>query len=196
MNNIFLPMLFRMKYINRWGLMYNLQAESLSVHSLECAMLAHFLANIGNVYFGKNYDGEKLATHALYHDASEILTGDLPTPIKRQSREMFKAYKNIEGLAALKILSFLPKELAMLYEGYFVDSTLSDDEQTLIKSADKLCAYLKCKTELNGGNAEFSKAHRDIRAELDNSDSKELQFFLEHFADAFALSLDDISVDM
>ena len=196
MNNTFLPMLFRMKYINRWSLMYNLHPENLSVHSMECAILVHFLANIGNVYFGKNYDGEKLAAHALYHDASEILTGDLPTPIKRHSREMHKAYKEIENLAALKILSFLPKELAQVYEGYFVGGALSEDEAALIKIADKLCAYIKCIVEQNGGNTEFTKAHDDIRAELDKNDNQELKFFLEHFVQVFTLSLDEMGGNM
>jgi len=195
MKNTFLPMLFRMKFINRWGLMYNMQTESLSVHSLECAMLVHFLCNIGNVYLGRKYDAEKLAVHALYHDASEILTGDLPTPIKKYSREMTAAYKEIEEVAAQKILTFLPKELAAAYEGYFVSNDLSADEAGLIKIADRLCAYIKCKDELKAGNAEFAKSHADIEKELFATESPELKFFLEHFIDAFSLSLHEMETN-
>lgn len=175
--------------------MHNLQAESLSTHSMECALLVHFLCNIGNVYFNQKFDAEKLAVYALYHDAPEILTGDLPTPIKRYSQEMTIIYKKIEEKAAQKVLSFLPPELAQVYEKYFTCCELTQDETRVLKIADRLCAYIKCMNELNAGNTEFAQAHSTIEAELYANDSAELQFFLKHFADTFLLSLHEMGAE-
>ena len=192
MKNSFLAMLFRMKYINRWSLMFNTQQEPLSVHTVEVALVVHFLCNIGNVYFGKSYDVHKLVTHAIYHDATEILTGDLPTPIKYYNDEIKKAYKDIETLAATKLLSALPEELMPKYEEYFEGTNLSKDEATIIKAADKVCAYIKCLKEMNSSNKEFAGAYNTLKKTVYDFKCEELQYFLENYIDTFSMSLDEL----
>jgi len=192
MPNTFLAMLFRMKHINRWSLMFNTQTENLMQHTVECAFMAHFLALVGNCYFNKNYDAEKVCAHALFHDVSEVLTGDLPTPVKYFNRDIKTAYKDIEKIANQKLLVHLPKELREVYSDYFNNGTLAPEEQKLIKTADKLCAYLKCITELNASNKEFEPARESIKEQLDNTDSEELRYFLDNCLDSFSLSLDDL----
>ena len=192
MESAFLAMVFRMKHINRWGLMYNTQMENLSVHSFECAALVHFLSNIGNVYFQKQYDCEKLATYALYHDATEVLTGDLPTPIKYYSESLRSSYKDLEHIAAQNLLNDLPEEMRAVYLPYFEPGVLSEDEKKVVKAADKLCAYIKCKQELNAGNKEFSAAYRSIKHSINAIESEEVTHFLKFYFDAFSLSLHEI----
>jgi len=182
----FLPLMFRMKYIRRWGLMWNSQDENLSEHVLETALIANLLASIGNEFFNKNYNVEKITTVALFHDASEILTGDLPTPIKYYNDELTMAYKNIEKNAEKKLIKTLPKELQPIYEGYFI-------ENEIVKIADKLAAYIKCLKELNVGNKEFVQAEKNIKKALERIDSPELTYFLENCIDAFTLSLDELT---
>ncbi|MCL1995714.1 MAG: 5'-deoxynucleotidase [Defluviitaleaceae bacterium] len=186
----FLAMLFRMRYINRWGLMYNTYTESLSVHTLEAAWLVHFLCNIGNIYYGKNYDTHKLVTYALYHDSTEIVTGDLPTPIKYYNNDIKTAYKEIEQAAAHKLLSLLPEELQREYEKP-IKQELLEEEQQIIKIADKLCAYIKCKKELNAGNKEFSSALTSTEEVLKQYNSPELTHFMEHYINTFEMVIDE-----
>jgi 5'-deoxynucleotidase len=185
-------MLFRMKHINRWSLMFNTQTETLSQHTVECAFLAHFLALIGNCYFNKNYDAEKLCAYALFHDVSEVLTGDLPTPVKYFNEDIKSIYKDIEKTACDKLLSHLPKELRETYAAYFDNENLSEDEKKLLKTADKLCAYIKCINELNAANKEFQPALMSTRSALESMESEELQYFLDNCLDAFSLTLDDL----
>lgn len=187
-----MAMLFRMKYINRWGLMRNTQNENLSQHSLECAVIAHHLAIIGNEYFAKNYNGEKIAVCAMYHDCAEILTGDLPTPVKYYSDEMKKTYSQIESNAMNKLISYLPDRLKPVYENYLSGLNLSEEEKQLIKAADKLCALIKCIDELNAGNKEFSAAFESIKAELEKRNCPELEYFLNNNLSSFTLSLDEL----
>ena len=192
MEGAFLAMLFRMKYINRWGLMRNSQTENLSQHTLECAFLAHYLASVGNKHFGKNYNAEKIAVYAMFHDCAEILTGDLPTPVKYHSEQMKSTYAEIENIAAKKLLSYLPDDMEDVYSGYITGEGLDEKSKKLIKQADKLCAYIKCIEEINAGNKEFSAAFSTIKAELEKSDSSELKFFLEKCLPSFSLSLDEL----
>ncbi|MCL2056542.1 MAG: 5'-deoxynucleotidase [Oscillospiraceae bacterium] len=192
MNNTFLPMLFRMRHINRWALMFSTQPESLSQHSLECAMLVHMLALIGNLEFGKQYSAERLCTYALYHDATEILTGDLPTPVKYHSPEMRETYRTLEAAAAQKLAGHLPERLRAAYLPYLTSEGLTPDETALIKSADKLCAYIKCITEKNAGNGEFSGAYTAIAKEIGKNPLPEVKYFMEHCIEAFSLSLDGL----
>jgi 5'-deoxynucleotidase len=192
MNNTFLAMLFRMKHINRWSLMFNTQTENLMQHTVECAFITHFLALIGNTYFSKSYDPEKLCVHALFHDVSEVLTGDLPTPVKYFNEEIKAAYKDIESIACDKLLTHLPKELRVVYSDYFSSGSLSDDEKKLIKIADKLCAYLKCAAELNASNKEFQPAFESTKKQLESNESEELRYFMAHCADSFSLPLDEL----
>ena len=198
MDNTFLPLIFRMRYINRWSLMFNTEQEDLMQHTAECAFLVHFLATIGNRCFEKQYDADRLAVcalfhdAALYHDASEILTGDLPTPVKYYNDEMKTIYKQIEKSAADKLKNHLPQELRADYAAYLHASELTPGEKKLLKCADKLCAYIKCVYELNAGNQEFRHAYAAIGKEIGAIQSDELQYFLVHCLPAFSLTLDDL----
>lgn len=192
MDNTFLPLIFRMRYINRWSLMFNTEQEDLMQHTAECAFLVHFLATIGNRCFEKQYDADKLAVCALFHDAPEVLTGDLPTPVKYYNDEMKTIYKQIEKNAADKLKNHLPQELRADYAAYLHASELTPGEKKLLKCADKLCAYIKCIYELNAGNKEFQHAYAAIGKEIGAIQSDELQYFLVHCLPAFALTLDDL----
>jgi len=192
MENAFIPLIFRMKYINRWGLKFNTQKEDVMQHSVECAFIAHFLALIGNRYFGKEYNIDKLTVCALYHDAAEVLTGDLPTPIKYFNDDMRNIYKRIEIAASEKIITYLPNDLQEEYSSYLNGTSLSDEERKILKISDKLCAYIKCMLEINAGNKEFQPAFKDICKEIESIDNEELKYFLDNCLAAFSLSLDDL----
>jgi len=192
MENTFLPLIFRMRHINRWGLKHNTQKEDLMQHTAECAFITHYLAMIGNSYFGKTYNIDKLAVCALFHDCSEVLTGDLPTPIKYFNDEMKCIYKKVEKAASDKLKSHLPADFKNAYSTYIDGSGLSGDEKQIIKIADKLCAYIKCIHELNAGNKEFASAYDAIRSEIESFENKELAYFLENCLPGFSLPLDDL----
>ncbi|MBQ4065010.1 MAG: 5'-deoxynucleotidase [Clostridia bacterium] len=192
MTNSFFALLFRQKYIQRWGLMRNSIPESLAEHTAEAAVIAHALAVIGNTVFGKTYDPDRVAALALFHDAPEVFTGDLPTPIKYFSPEMKQGYDKIEAQAIDKLLSKLPKELRASYEPLLAPAEADAETKRLVKIADKLCAYIKCLTEEAGGNREFLSARRTIEADLDKMDSDELRYFRENLLDAFSLTIDEM----
>jgi len=181
-----------MKYINRWGIMFNLQKEDLMQHSLECAFIAQYLATVGNMYFGKNYNAERIAVCAMYHDIEEVLTGDLPTPIKYYNEEMKNIYKQIEVKASEKLLDHLPKNLQGNYSAFISGSNLTDAEQKILKIADKLCAYIKCINELNAGNKEFQAALNRVSESINNIESEELAYFIKNVLPEFSLSLHEI----
>lgn len=189
----FLAMIFRMKHINRWSLMYNTYTENLSVHTLECAYITQFLAVIGNVYFNKNYDINKLSTIALYHDVTEIITGDMPTPIKYYNEDIKKAYKSIENVAATKLLDMMPSKMQSAYKEY-ITPNLTKEEKELIKMSDTLCAYIKCIKEVNSGNKEFLQAGDQILNKLEEKrkESSELELFIDEYLDTFSMSLDEL----
>jgi len=187
----FFALMFRMKYIERWSLMRCNIKENLSEHSLETAILANSLAEIGNTYFGKNYNAETIALKALYHDATEIMTGDLPTPVKYYDTNIRNAYAAVEKCAEDKILSLLPKELAPKYKDIF---ELKDEERLIIKAADKLCAYIKCAGEVLSGNNEFTHAERATKNALETTKCEELKYFLDNFLEPFFQPLDNISL--
>ena len=187
----FFALMARMKYIERWGLMRSVQKENIQEHSLQAAMIAQALAVIANKYYSGSYNADAVAVKAMYHEASEIITGDLPTPIKYYNPEIKNAYKYIEGVANEKLLSLLPKELQKEYEGII---NISDaQEKKLVKYADRICAYLKCVEEVNAGNREFADAMASIRQDIDAIDAPEVKFFMENFASAFLLTLDKIN---
>ena len=165
----FFPMIARMRYINRWGLMRNTQPENIQEHSHQVAVLAHALAVIQNRYFGGQVDPGAVAVAALYHDASEILTGDMPTPIKYDNPDIQSAYKAVEATAEQKLLSMLPEDL----RGEFEEAVTIPDPQVraLVKAADKLSAYLKCVEERKAGNAEFRSAEEQTYAALRDNPS-------------------------
>ena len=192
-NNTFFPLAFRMKYINRWGLMRNTQNENLLEHSSECAMLAHALALIGNTYFGKAYNADKIAVKALYHDISEIFTGDLPTPVKYHNTYISESYKDIEKSASGKLISKLPDKLKSEYESA-LDHESEESEKIIIKAADKLCALIKCVDEISNGNREFLQAEKSTRDSVNKMalSCPELAYFAEHFLPEFEKSLDEL----
>lgn len=185
----FYSMLFRMKNIFRWGLMRNTRRESLSEHSLEVACIAHALAIIRNKRFGGKVDIGKVVTSALYHDATEIITGDMPTPIKYYSDGIKKAYKQIESEACDNLLQLLPDDLR---EEYRPLMECKDNEiKELVKAADKLAAYIKCIEETNMGNREFEVALKSTKDILIECKTPEVKVFMEEFIPGFYMSLDE-----
>lgn len=194
MNNSFFAMMSRMKYIDRWALMRNSQEENVSEHSLEVAMLAHALCVIGNKRLGKTLNADRAAVIALYHDATEIITGDMPTPVKYFDREIRAAYRRIEDDATDKLLSQLPEDLRAEYKSYL----LPDEEEEaslleLVKAADKLSALIKCLEEEKGGNREFAKAEKTTREKLTEMHLPEVDIFLLEFLPAYSCTLDELS---
>ncbi len=187
----FYALLFRSKNINRWGMMRNMFPENLSSHSWETAVLTHALALIGEKEFSKKYDIEKMVLFALYHDMSEILTGDLPTPVKYYNEDIKNAYKKIENKAEEKITSLLRRDFK---EEFGKLLSLSDNEHKIVKAADKLCAYIKCIDELSASNREFSAAEKTIRDSLSNSDCEEVLYFIKNYLPSFDKPLDDITL--
>lgn len=191
-NYNFYAMLSRMKYINRWGLMNNTREENIGEHSLEVAIFAHALVCIANKRFGENLNADRAALMGLFHDASEIITGDMPTPIKYFDPAIKEAYKNIEHLSEQKLLSMLPDDLREDYAP-LVDSQLGDENlHKYVKAADKLSALCKCREELKMGNVEFLKAERSTLEALQKIDLPALKVFMEEFLPAFGLTLDDL----
>ncbi|MBE6733735.1 MAG: 5'-deoxynucleotidase [Ruminococcaceae bacterium] len=191
MSNFF-AMLSRMRYINRWGLMNNTREENISEHSLEVAMLSHALVTIANERFGANLSADRAAVMGIFHDAGEIITGDMPTPIKYYNDDIRKAYQQIEVVSEQSLLSMLPEYLRDTYEP-LVDSSKADmDLVPYVKAADKLSALIKCICEIRMGNAEFQKAERTIRESLMNTELSALSVFMEEFLPAYELTLDEL----
>ena len=191
MANEFYALLGRMRYITRWGLMRNTFSENIQEHSHQVAVLAHALALIRrDILHLEGPDPEKCAVAALYHDASEILTGDLPTPIKYYNPQIKNAYKQVERFSAEKLLSMLPPELRCSYEHY----VLEDDEtlNPIVKAADKLSAYIKCVEEQKAGNSEFDSAAKQTMASMKAMERPELEWFIGNALPAFSLNLDEL----
>ena len=190
MQHRFFALISRMRYIGRWGLMRNTFHENIQEHSHMVAVLAHGLAMIDREILGGNADPDRCASAALFHDASEILTGDLPTPIKYYNPEIKKAYKEIEAFSCEKLLNLLPEELREGYRPLLFES----DEQTavIVKAADKLSAYIKCIEELKAGNCEFEAAARQTHEALAQMHLPCLDYFIEHFLESFRLTLDEL----
>ncbi len=191
MANEFYALMGRMRYITRWGLMRNTFSENISEHSHQVAVLAHALALIRrDILKLPTPDPDRCAVAALYHDASEILTGDLPTPIKYYNPEIKEAYKQVERIAGNRLLDMLPPELRSSYEHY----VLEDDQELLpfLKGADKLSAHIKCLEEQKAGNTEFDTAASQTWTAMKQMQRPELDWFLDHCLGAFALNLDQL----
>ena len=190
MKSHFFAYISRMRFIQRWALMRNTAPENVQEHSHQVAVLAHALAVIRNEKFGGRLDPGAVAVAALYHDASEILTGDMPTPIKYDNPAIRNAYKDVEAVAEGKLLHMLPPELQGVYGPIL---TQSDPEvRQVVKAADKLSAYLKCLEELKAGNQEFGSAAEQTRQALEDYRMPELDYFLTHFLPAFSCTLDQL----
>lgn len=190
MQNTFFAYISRMRYIQRWGLMRSSCPENIQEHSHMVAVLAHALAVIRRDIFGQPADPNAAAAAALFHDASEIFTGDLPTPVKYNNPDIMSAYKAVESLSAERLLSTLPEQLRGAYAPLLHEE--ESETQELVKAADKLSAYVKCLEELSAGNEEFRLAERQIRETLEKSRLPELQYFMEHFLPSFGLTLDEL----
>ena len=189
MQSHFYAMLSRMKNIYRWGLMRNTKTENLSEHSFETAYIAHALGVIAKVRLNKDVSPEKIAVAALFHDASEIITGDMPTPVKYDNPEIKAAYKKMESAAEEKLYSLLPEDLRSEMIGAFA----SEDKeiQRYVKAADKISALVKCTEELNMGNKEFAVAKESILKAIKELKMEEADIFLAEFIESFALSIDE-----
>ena len=186
----FFALISRMRYIARWGLMRNTFQENIQEHSHMVAVLAHALALIERDILGGTADPDRCATAALFHDASEILTGDLPTPIKYFNPEIKKAYKQVEAVSCEKLLGLLPQELQKSYEPLLFES--DETVSVIVKAADKLSAHIKCIEELRAGNQEFASAAEQTRQALTDMHLPELDWFLEHCLDSFGKNLDQL----
>jgi 5'-deoxynucleotidase len=188
----FFAYLSRMKFIKRWGLMHNTYPESVQEHSLRVAQIAHALAVIRNRRFGGNLRPERAALLAIYHDATEVMTGDLPAPIKYSDPEIQSSYKAIEASAAERLVAMVPVELRDEFEEVLIPNIEDGEHVAVVKAADKLCAYLKCLEELGAGNREFGAAEETLRQTVEGLDQPEVEYFLETFAPSFRLTLDEL----
>lgn len=191
----FFAHLSRLKLISRWPLMRNVRTENVSEHSLQVAFVAHALAIIKNRKFNGNVNPERVALLAMYHDASEVLTGDMPTPIKYYNPQIAHEYKKIEKVAQQKLIEMLPPELQNDFRPLLDEHYYTEDEKLVVKQADALCAYLKCLEELSAGNNEFKLAKARLEKTLDMRSSSEMEYFMKVFIPSFSLSLDEISQD-
>ncbi len=181
----------RMKYIKRWQLMRCTRDENIMEHSQEVALIAHALVNIHNEIFGGKADVLKTVLYAVYHETAEVMTGDLPTPIKYYNKSIHGAYKELERSACEKMVSMLPDELQPSIAPYLLADE-SGLEYSFVKAADKLSAYIKCLEELRSGNKEFAKAKKSIEEDLRARNMPEVEYFFKHFIHSFSLSLDEL----
>lgn len=189
----FFAHLARMKLIQRWPLMRSVSSENISEHSLQVAFVAHALALIKNKKFDGKLNPEHIALLGMYHDTSEVLTGDLPTPVKYYNPDIAQEYKKIEAAAEQRLLSMLPEEFRDDFSPFLISGTANKEEQSIVKQADTICAYLKCLEELSAGNHEYEQAKRRLEETLEQRKSPEMYYFLTTFAPSFELSLDEIS---
>ena len=200
MSNNFFAMMHRMRYINRWSLMRNTEQENIQEHSLQVAIIAHALAVLRRKYYAEGrvaVDEQAIVLLAIYHDASEILTGDLPTPVKYFNPAIREAYQAVEKVATAKLLSMLPDELVPAWKNVLepdLDDPVTAAAMQLVKAADRISAYIKCLDEEKAGNGEFREAAKTVRASLDEVEANlpEASHFIKHFLPSFCLSLDEL----
>ena len=192
MHHHFFAYISRMKYINRWGLMRNTLPENDMEHALQTAMIAHALAVIANTRYGGQYNEGKVMALALYHDASEVITGDLPTPVKHNNPMIHQEYAKLETIANDKLLSMLPSDIRPAYEP-LIQHDETTAEWRLVKAADRICAYIKCLEEKKAGNQEFENAAYSVRSSIDKIDLPEVRDFMRECVPGFSMTLDEIS---
>jgi len=188
----FYAYLSRLRWIKRWGLKRNAHAENVMEHSWEVAVIAHTLALIKNRYFAGHVDANAIAAAALYHDVTEVITGDLPTPIKYHSPEILDAYKQIERQAETELLKLLPAALQTDFQPLIQHENLPEAHQQIIKAADKISAYLKCQAELKAGNSEFELAAQQLSENIAALSQPEVIYFMQVFAPGCGLTLDGL----
>jgi 5'-deoxynucleotidase len=188
----FFAVLSRMRYINRWGLMRNIRSENLEEHSLQVAVIAHALALIRNRRFKGNADAQRVALLAIFHDAQEIFTGDLPTPVKYHDEGLREAYRRVEEISLERILSYLPHDLRGDYESLLIAREEDAELWKLVRAADKLSALIKCIEEEKAGNSEFKKAAASLMRTLEKMELPEVKAFMEEFLLSFRLTIDEL----
>ena len=187
----FFAMVNRMKLIDRWALMRNTSKENIAEHSHSVAVIAHALALIGNKEFGKNYNADRAAVLALYHDTTEVITGDMPTPVKYYNDEINNVYKDIESVAGERLLAMLPEDYRADYKPFFEQQEADRELWALVKAADKISALIKCVEENRMGNREFDLALKAQEEKIKAIDLPEVKYFREHFLPAYYLTLDE-----
>jgi 5'-deoxynucleotidase len=189
----FFAYLSRMRFIGRWGLMHSTRPENIQEHSLRVAMIAHALAVVRNRLFAGAVSPERVAVLALYHDAGEVLTGDLPRPVKYFNPEIETSYRRIETVAREKLLGMLPDALRADYLPLFRPDAVAPIERELVQAADKLCAYMKCLEEVTAGNREFVEAEKALRRTIEAVELPEVRYFVTTFVPSFRLTLDELT---
>ena len=192
MNNHFFAYLSKMRWIYRWGMKRNAIQENIMEHSYEVSVIAHALGIISNRLYDNDIDANALAISALYHDCSEVLTGDLPSPIKYHNKKIRDAYKEVEYTAEREMLSTLPVELQEDYRNHLLHENIPSEFVKLIKAADFIASLIKCKAEINAGNSEFKQAVQDTGERLTQMAMPEVDYFLENFLPSFDLTLDEL----
>lgn len=190
-DNHFYAMLSRMKYINRWGLMRNTRNENLSEHSLEVAFIAHALGVINNAVYGGEICAQRLAVLGMYHDVTEIITGDMPTPIKYYSPIIRSAYQDVENVAKDQLLSALPEKMSVCYEALLLETEEEKELWRYVKAADKLSALIKCIEEQQMGNSDFAQAQESIESVLLQMNMPEVNYFMQEFLPAYKMTIDE-----
>lgn len=198
MNYHFSAYLYRLQYIQRWSLMRSTAPENVAEHTFHVALLAHMLCSIGNVHYGRSLNAERAATMALFHDASEVFTGDLATPVKYNNPKLLNSFREMERAASERLTAMIPTELQAIYNPLMQpeDSPAESEDLLLysyVKAADRLDAYLKCVREVAAGNREFASAKVQTLVKLRGLELQEVDYFLTHMAPSFEMSLDELS---
>lgn len=193
MESHFFAYLYRLQYIKRWSLMRNLNHENVAEHSFHVALLTHLLCTIANEIFGKQVPTEHLVSLALFHDTTEVFTGDIPTPVKHHNPDILANFRKIEESAARRLGDMVPAELQDVYRPLLERQTAEKEHMLYLKAADLLDAYLKCVTEVSAGNKEFATARKQIGQTLNQLGLPEVEYFMEHFAPSMEKSLDELS---
>ncbi|MGM0882519.1 MAG: 5'-deoxynucleotidase [Bacillota bacterium] len=198
MDSHFFAYMYRLKYIERWSLMRNTTKENVAEHTFHVALLAHMLCEIGNRIYGKSYNADRAVTIALFHDATEVFTGDIPTPVKHHNPKMLASFREIEAMAAERLLGMVPSPLQPAYGSLLGKQSDTDDGHDkqlhhIVKAADLLDAYLKCLSELSAGNREFLVAKGQTEQALAKLNMQEVEWFLAHLAPSLGMTLDEMS---
>ncbi|RUS43862.1 5'-deoxynucleotidase [Cohnella sp. AR92] len=195
MSSPFLAYLYRLQYIERWSLMRKTSGENVAEHSYHAALIAHLLGSISKHVFGKDVNPDEAASYALFHDTAEVFTGDIPTPVKHHNPDILANFRQIEAIAADRLLATVPKELQEVYHPLLHRGPESPELAKLVKAADVLDAYLKCVSEMSAGNREFATARRQMEARLRDMNLPEVEWFLDRLASSFERTLDELAED-